>query len=206
MNTKKAFVLLAIGILPLSFSVLANNTKDAEINSDKQINLIESDCREGETYCGEGVFEMCKNGEWVVVENCHANDKMCDPNGSGCIECIPAEYNSAENALLIEPDTRVESVLCTSTCKDWYKIEVPSGKALYASISWYSAGGVYLEMYDASGTNRVARLNEFMELGYNNTGETAIFYLKAFNDSSGYRFSLYSIQTHIMDEYTSRQF
>ncbi len=206
MNTKKAFVLLVMGILPLSFSVLASNTKKSESKSDREIDLVESDCREGETYCGDGVFEMCKNGEWVVVEDCHAAGKMCDPNGTGCLECVPAEYNSAENALLIEPDTRMESLLCTSTCEDWYKIEVPAEKALYVSISWDGGGGVYLEMYDASGTNRVESLNEFMELGYNNTGETAIFYLKASNDSSGQRFSFYSFQAQVMDEYTSRQY
>ncbi len=206
MNTKKAFTVLAIGFLPLTINVMAGNSETPEANSEKEVIWFESNCNEGETYCGDGVFEMCKNGEWVVVEDCNAAGKMCDPNGTGCIECVPAEYNSAENALLIEPDTRVESILCTSTCEDWYKIEVPAGKALYASISWDGGGGVYLDMYDATGTQRVAGLNEAMEIGYNNTGDVAIFYLKASNDSSSARFSMYSFQAQIMDEFIPRQF
>jgi len=206
MKTKQLFMTLAIVILALTFNVFANNTENHETNNDRQINLIESDCREGETYCGDDGFEMCINGEWVVVEDCNAAGKMCDPDGSGCIECIPSKNNSAENAMLIQPDTRIGSVLCTSTCEDWYKIEVPAGKALFASIYWEGGGGVYLDMYDASGTQSVSWLNEAMEIGYTNPGDATVFYLKASNDSKNQRFSRYSFEAQILDEYIQRDF
>jgi hypothetical protein len=206
MKIRQLCLALTIGLLPLASNVLASNPKNPETSSDDQIILNESDCREGETYCGDGVFEICKDGEWVVVEDCNAAGKMCDPNGSGCIECIPANNNSSENAMLIQPDNRIESILCTSTCEDWYKIEVPAGKALFASISWDGGGGVYLDMFDATGTKNVSGLNEAMEIGYTNTGKAAIFYLKASNDGSNQRFSRYSFQAQILDEYTPRVF
>jgi hypothetical protein len=204
MNTKQLLKAMSIGFLLLASRATAGNTENHESSSACQINLIEFDCREGETYCGDGVFEMCKNGEWVVVEDCNAAGKMCDPNGTGCIECIPEEYNSAENALLIEPDTRIAGILCTSTCEQWYKIEVPAGKALFVSINWDGGGGVYLDMYDVTGVKSVGWLNEAMEIGYTNPGEAAIFYLKASNDSANQRFARYSFEAKILDEYIQR--
>lgn len=159
------------------------------------------ECEPGEAWCYDGEHIVCKDGEWVVIENCHEAGKMCHPTEPRCVDCIPAEYNSPAEALLIKPDTSMKGILCTAECEDWYMIEVPAGKTFYARIDWEGGGGVFLELFDGPEGKIVARLTEFMEIAYTHNGETAVFYLKASNDSSRNKLSGYHFSFQLLDDY-----
>lgn len=207
MKNNLNYLLTLMMLFLLSFHVMGHQphglSSDLVLGGEvKLIQETNDECEPGEAWCYSGEHIVCKDGEWVVVENCHEAGKMCHPTEPRCVDCVPAAYNSPANALLIKPDTKTEGMLCTADCEDWYKIEVPAGKTFFANINWEGGGGVYLDLYNGPEGKNVAGLTEYMEIAYTHNGEeTAIFYLKASNDSARNKLSGYDFTFQLLDDY-----
>jgi hypothetical protein len=145
----------------------------------------EPECNKGDAYCQDGQAWACKNGKYVMVEDCSASNKMCDDETAKCVACEDASNQQPETALEITHDVHVKGVVCSKETPLWYKVEIPEGYTFLLTINdGFSL--VYFDLLDNTNKKKIGQENEYGELAFTNTGADRQYLLKVYSEKHPY--------------------
>lgn len=159
----------------------------------------EPECNKGDALCQDGQAWTCKNGKYVMVEDCFAANKMCDDETAKCVDCEDASNQHFETALEITHDVHVKGVVCSKETPLWYKVEIPEGYTLLITINdGFSL--VYFDLLDDKNERKIGQENEYGELAYTNTEADRQYLLKVYSEKHPYvRFHFHPL---LLENYT----